>query len=212
MDIEIYLWLTVFAVYFVLTPALVFLQHERLHRLRWRRRERVLKRQGAPGGSFRGDGPAGRIDGFIVEHRGAPGSVKVVVVASLVLGHMFIPGLFAGLCGLPIYGLGLLSIPGLVLAARIYNNAFGLLRCDREAARAARELQRFAYTLNVVVLLLMGLVATVWLHPLLVFTSVYAVISMIHGYGLGVAADAIDAARDGAIPERVSGVSAGARV
>ncbi len=196
MNIENYLWLTVFVVYFVIAPALVFQQQERLHRLRWCRRERVLKQQHAPGGSFRGDGPAGRLDGFVVERRGAPGSVKAVVVASIVLGHMFIPGLLAGLCGLPIYGVGLLSIPGLILSARIYHNAFGLLRCERVAARAARGLRRFAYTLNALVLLLMGLLATSWMNPMIVFTSVYAVISLIHGYGLGIAADAIDAAHE----------------
>lgn len=69
-----------------------------------------------PGGPFRDElDEAPRR--YVVEHRGAPREVKVVIVVSLVLGHMFVPGLLAGLFGLPIYGVGLVSIPGLWLTA-----------------------------------------------------------------------------------------------
>jgi len=80
--------------------------------------------------------------------------VKVVATTSFVLGHMFVPGLLAGLAGLAYFGLGLLAVPGLVLAARIYSNAFGLLRCELDAAVQAHQLQRFALCLNVIVVVI----------------------------------------------------------
>lgn len=184
--------LTLLFVYFVLIPAVTFLDQERRHRLRWRWRQRVRRSEPAPGGPFRDEEPS-RVQEYMVERRGAPREVKVVAVVSLVLGHMFIPGLFAGLFGLVFYGVGLMSIPGLVLAARIYRNAYGLLRCEPAAAEIARELQRFANLLNVVVLSVAGLLLMIDMHWLSVFISVYALISLLHAHGLGRAADAIDA-------------------
>ncbi|MEM9459768.1 MAG: hypothetical protein AAGF11_36665 [Myxococcota bacterium] len=184
--------LTLLFVYFVLIPATTFLDQERRYRLRWRWRQRVRRSEPAPGGPFR-DEESGRVREYVVERHGAPRVVKVVAVASLVLGHMFIPGLFAGLFGLPFYGLGLMSIPGLVLAARIYGNAYGLLRCEPAAAIKARELQHFANVLNVVVLVATELLLMIDTLPIFVFIAVYALVSLLHAHGLGLAADAIDA-------------------
>lgn len=190
-----------FFVYFVVLPAVTYLHHEAKNRLRWRRREVVPVPEEVAGGPFRDDGPADprRARDYVAEHRGAPTSVKVTVVVSLVLGHMFIPGLFSGLFGLVFYGIGVISIPGLILSVRIYKNAFAILRCDPNAAKEARELRTFALTLNVVVLCvvtLLGLAAPE-LIGLVAFTAVYACISILHAEALGAAANAIDAVHTG---------------
>lgn len=189
-----------FVLYFVVVPALTFLRQEAKHRHRWRRRWQVVVPEAAPGGPFRDeDGAEPSSYRYMAEQPGAPRRVKVVAVVSLVLGHMFVPGLLAGLCGLPFYGLGLVSIPGLVLAARIYRNAFGLLRCDPRAAAEARRLEELATYLNVIVLAVVAVLTLLWgLQALGVFTAVYACISLLHGVGLRRAAAAIDAVHAGA--------------
>ena len=190
---------SLFLLYFVVVPALTFLRQEPRHRDRWRRRWQVMVPEATPGGSFRDDASSRYPSRYMAEQHGAPRAVKVVAVASLVLGHMFVPGALAGLYGLPIYGLGLISIPGLVLAARIYRNAFGLLRCDPLAATEARRLEAFAIHLNAIVLAVVAVGTLAWgPNALLVFTAVYACISLVHAYGLGRAAAAIDAVHSGA--------------
>lgn len=193
MDVVISIaWVSI--VYFVIVPALTYLRHEAAHREGWRRRILVEVAEPTPGGPFRDEGEEGSRRRYVAEVRGAPRHVKVVVVTSLVLGHMFLPGLLAGLFGLPFYGVGLVSIPGLWLAAAIYGNAFGLLRCAPQAAARARRLERFAIGLNVAVLAVV-VVLSLWAgpHPLVVLTAVYACISIAHAHGLGRAADAVDA-------------------
>lgn len=177
--------------YFVAIPAATFLRCERNHRLRWVRQTRMLRAEGEPGAPFR-TAAAGGLDrwrGYVVERRGAPATVKVVATTSLVLGHMFVPGLLMGLLGLLYCGLGVIAVPGLLLAARIYRNAFGLLRCEPEAALEAWSLRRFAIRLNVVVLGLAAVWATMFgFDPLAIFTTGYAVVSLVHARGLGLAA------------------------
>ncbi len=192
--------LTVMVVYFVVVPALVFLYLEAEHRDRWRRRWLVEVPEPTPGGPFRDeDRVASSRRRYVAEHRGAPREVKVLIVTSLVLGHMFVPGLLAGLYGLMIYGVGLVSIPGLVLAAGIYRNAYGLLRCDPEAAVHARRLRRFSIGLNIVVLAIVAVfLMGAGPEPIVLFTGVYACISLLHAEGLGRAADAVDRVHGGA--------------
>lgn len=198
MQPQVVFTFTLLLLYFVVVPALTFLRKEQRYRDRWRRRWQVVVPEAAPGGPFRdedGDEPSR----YMAEQPGAPRVVKVVAVTSLVLGHMFVPGLLAGLCGLPFYGLGLVSIPGLLLAARIYRNAFGLLRCDPAAAAEARRLEELASILNVLVLAVVGVCTLLWgLNALVAFTAVYACISLLHGAGLRHAAAAIDAVHAGA--------------
>lgn len=87
---------------------------------------------------------------------GPPGVVRAAAVGSWALGAMFIPGLGAGLFGLLLMGLGLVSVPGLILAARLFLLGAPLLRAEPEAAVKARALARFARVLNYVVLGLCG--------------------------------------------------------
>jgi hypothetical protein len=189
-----FLLVSAFVAYFVIIPAGTFFLCEERHRDRWRQRWLVEVAEPTPGGPFRDEDGAAPPRRYVVEHRGAPRHVKGLVVVSLVLGHMFVPGLLAGLCGLPIYGLGLASLPGLWLAAGIYRNAFAVLRCEPAAAAEARRLQRFSERLNVVVIAVVLVLGLVWgFNPLSLFTIVYACISLRHAHCLGRAADAIDA-------------------
>lgn len=188
---ELMFWVVAGVGYFVAIPAATFLRCERNHRLRWIRQTRMLRAEGQAGAPFRTPATGGleRWRGYVVERRGAPATVKVVATTSLVLGHMFVPGLLMGLLGLVYGGLGVLAVPGLLLAARIYRNAFGLLRCEPEAALEAWSLRRFAIRLNVVVLGLAAVWSTmVGVDALAIFTTVYAVVSLVHARGLGLAA------------------------
>ncbi len=190
-------WVAVWAGYFVVIPAATFLSWERGHRLRWVRQTRVLRDESGPGAPLRTAAVDAQHEwrGFVVERRGAPTVVKVVATTSLVLGHMFVPGLLAALAGFLFYGVGLLAVPGLVLAARIYSNAFGLLRCELDAALQAQELQRFAVRLNVVILVAVAVwVVCFGLDFVPIVTASYAMISLLHAHGLGLAADEISAA------------------
>lgn len=85
---------------------------------------------------------------------GPPMAVRVAALGSWVLGTMFVPGLLLGLGGLLFVGLGLISIPGLILAARLFLLGAPLLRAEPAAALKARSLARFARVLNYVVLAL----------------------------------------------------------
>lgn len=195
MQLEALVWLTAFLAYFVAIPAITFINYERTHRHRWRRFEHVLVPATAHT-PFREVDPTTPWHAYTIERHGAPNWVKVVVVTSLVLGHMFLPGLVMGLFGLMAMGIGLVSIPGLVLAARIYANAFAILRNDPLAATEARALRIFAWVLNVVVIIVAGglVVATPELWALSTFMMGYAMISLLHAEALGWVASAIDRA------------------
>jgi hypothetical protein len=206
MDPEAMLVLLLALLYFVVVPALTYLFKERRHRYAWRRRWLVEVPEHGPGGSFRDQDGEHATTRYLVERRGAPLQVKVVAVASLVLGHMFVPGLLMGLLGLFFaQGVGLVAIPGLVLAARIYRNAFGLLRCEPLAATEARLLRVFSIVLNAVVMVVVSVIAwkaggdhgsiEVWL-----FFWSYGLVSLLHAHGLGHAADAIDAVHQDPVP------------
>ncbi len=85
---------------------------------------------------------------------GPPLFVRAAAIGAWVLGCMFLPGLLAGLLGLIVYGLGLISVPGLVVAARLFLLGGPLLRAEPAAAEKARSVARLARVLNYVVLTL----------------------------------------------------------
>ncbi len=97
-------------------------------------------------------------DGVVERLRadGPPAAVRAAALGCWVLGTMFVPGLALGLYGLVFAGLGLISIPGLILAARLFLLGAPLLRAEPAAAAKARSLARFARVLNYVVLALCG--------------------------------------------------------
>lgn len=82
----------------------------------------------------------------------APRLVRWTAFSCFLFGQMFVPGLVVGLFGLIMAGVGLLSIPGLITAAKIYRVGFALLRREpRVAVFRAREAAAWALWLNGVI-------------------------------------------------------------
>jgi hypothetical protein len=121
---------------------------------------------------------------------GPPAVVRAAAFASFFLGQMFLPGLLLGLVGLFYSGLGLLSVPGLVLAWRVFGLGVGLLRRTPGVARRAERAATFAYVLNAVVFAA-GFVFTFAKPPLGPVLIGYAFVSIGHGALLRRAAAAL---------------------
>lgn len=79
----------------------------------------------------------------------APRAVRLAAFASLLLGQMFVPGLLMGLFGLLAIGLGLVSVPGLIVAARVWLSGLHLLSGTPERLRKARASARLSARYNV---------------------------------------------------------------
>lgn len=102
----------------------------------------------------------------------APRTIRRTALWSIYMGQMALPGGLLGLFGTVFAGIGLISIPGMILAIRIWRLGYALLRRDPKAEDEARGLARFANWLNVV-----GVAAAVVLF--LVFPTVeIAVVSL----------------------------------
>jgi hypothetical protein len=136
---------------------------------------------------------------------------------------MFVPGLLLGLFGLVAAGLGLVSIPGLYLAGRLFFLGRPLLLGEPAAAAKARSLAKFARILNYVVLSACGLGAALQLanlrhpgtHPdlavslfMVLSVAAYAGVSLAHAALLDRAAAAVDA-QNAVGDEALSGVRVG---
>lgn len=141
---------------------------------------------------------------------GPPWFVHVTAVMCWVLGAAFVPGVVAALVGLLAMGVGLVAVPGLILAARLFRLGGPLLRGESDAADRARGAARFARVLNYVVLA----VATVGglamvpemvreglsgdageAFALAAVTALYACVSLVHARLLDRSAEAIDVER-----------------
>jgi hypothetical protein len=140
---------------------------------------------------------------------GPPGVVHAAAIGCWILGVAFVPGLLAGLIGLVAGGVGLVSIPGLVLAWKLFFLGAPLLRGDADAAERATDAAVFARMLNYVVLGLCAVAATLvglefskrgqWSGDLpgtlglTLSIAFYACVSLVHARLLVRAAEAIDA-------------------
>jgi hypothetical protein len=141
--------------------------------------------------------------------RGAPAVVKIAAWTSLLLGQMFVPGLAWALVGLLYMGLGLVSIPGLVVAARCFWSAVLLLRRDPRAAEYAAKTARYATILNAIIVV--GCAGTFLFAVLqggsdgtvglVVGTLVYALLSLGHAWLLNRAGEAVADERQRSSPE-----------
>ncbi len=80
----------------------------------------------------------------------APGLVRLAAGSSIVLGSMFVPGLALGLFGLFAGGIGLVSIPGLFVAASLWGVGHQLLR--RQKAERAVSIATWSLIMNVIIL------------------------------------------------------------
>ncbi len=150
---------------------------------------------------------------------GPPMDVKIAALGAWGLGQMFLPGLALGLFGLIVL-VGVVSIPGLILAWKLFFLGKPLLNGEHEAAEKARGLATFATVLNVIVLVVTALLSLFaifgnrgsFTHNLLSTamlagpTALYAVISLVHASYLRKAAAAIDANAAAQDAERATGV------
>jgi hypothetical protein len=108
--------------------------------------------------TFRDRTPVGHGEGAFRQAEvvavGAPETVpRVISLAALTsyfCGVSIIPGALAGLVGVFVYGLGLVSIPGIVVAWRIARAGGALMRRAPDAPERARSAANWAIALNVV--------------------------------------------------------------
>ena len=96
---------------------------------------------------------------------GPPALVHVTAVLCWIFGVAFLPGLAATLIGLLAMGIGVVGIPGLIAAARLFRLGGPLLRGEPQAAKTAREVSRYVRWLYFVVL---AVPAVFGLSPILI--------------------------------------------
>lgn len=132
---------------------------------------------------------------------GAPRVVRAAAFASYFLGQMFLPGLLCVVYGLLYYGLGLVGIPGLILAFRVFVLGTHLLRREPGVVERAERAAYFAFVLNALVVAVgLGFVGVCGANgyetqgvSFGVFLIVYALVSIGHGVLLKQAAVAMRA-------------------
>lgn len=170
---------------FVLIPALVSLSVfsglytyrscERRHRSKWQRAHEGTLRKRAP------------------EH------IRRTALWSIYMGQMALPGGLLGLFGMLAMGLGLVSIPGMILAVRIWRLGFAMLRRDPDAEAEARKLERFAVVLNLVgvavAVVLFFVFANAETGMLSLFILGYAAVSFAHAKAMRRCAELLAAER-----------------
>ena len=81
----------------------------------------------------------------------APSIVRWAALSCFFFGQMFLPGLFFGLFGLIAMGVGLVSIPGLIIAARLWAAGIHLLKGTPDAVGKARSAARWSVQLNALI-------------------------------------------------------------
>jgi hypothetical protein len=162
----------------LLAAALPYAVVEARWRWRWREVEsgEVAAHQGALG-VYRAEGT---VPTFL---RQAPPLVRWAAYTSLLFGQMFVPGLLLGSFGLLAGGIGLVSIPGLITAAKLYRSGLQLLHRDpRESYFSARSAAAWALWLNAIVFAGSLVVALAPLRP--TSTAAWQLMLFINGYGL----------------------------
>ncbi|MEM6292870.1 MAG: hypothetical protein AAGA54_16465 [Myxococcota bacterium] len=176
-----------FAGFFAVLNAVTYVVCERRNRAQWSRD--IIWRADDPGvhPTYRGGDVEGAAPYVGPEpNPRAPASVRGIAMWSIGMGQMLIPGAAAACFGVIIYGLGLVGIPGCILAARIWALGPALLRADPRAVEKSKSIARFAEVLNGVVLA----VALVMLFeggdlvPLALFTMAYACVSLAHAFAI----------------------------
>ncbi|HQY64382.1 MAG: hypothetical protein IPF92_18945 [Myxococcales bacterium] len=167
-----------------LAGAVVYLREEAKTRPTWqtfRKAPEVLDRS-----AYRSGGPV-----FTGHLERAPGVVRLAALSCFVMGSMFLPGLAWALLGLVAMGAGLLSIPGLVLAAWLWLSGSKLLRCDPVGAVSAARAAAVSFYFNVLLVLASATALALdsrELGPLALFVGAYALLSIGQAILLAVAA------------------------
>jgi hypothetical protein len=114
-----------FGTLFALIAAIPFWVTEKRWRWRWQEVQAGLLPVDAHANAFRDGGAT--VPTF---HRSAPTRLRWAAYSCIFFGQMFVPGLIAGVFGLLALGIGVVSIPGLITAAKLYGTGFALLRRD----------------------------------------------------------------------------------
>jgi hypothetical protein len=149
------------------------------HRWRWRWRE-------VPAGlapAHEASGAVYRQEGTVSTYlREAPPLIRMAAFSCLLFGQMFVPGLLVGAFGLIVGGIGMVSIPGLITAAKLYCAGLALLRREPRAAYfGARNAAAWALWLNGTIFAVTTSIALVARISSVDFWAFYATLN---GYGL----------------------------
>jgi hypothetical protein len=151
---------------------------------RWRWRWREIETGRMPG--FTGDTGVYRELPSVPRYGDrAPRLVRAAAFTCFLFGQMFVPGLIVGAYGLVMCGVGVVAVPGLITAAKLYGAGLALLR--REPRRSyfdARNAAAWALWLNAVLFVLS-------LAPMIFTPSFAAVFVTLNGYGLASVAQAL---------------------
>ena len=158
---------------------------ERRHRARWWRSERrAIPQTDSP---FRRDDEAAPTREILVQAR-APKLIRNTALWSIYMGQMAVPGALLGLVGVVFgAGLGLISVPGLILAVRIWRLGYALLRRDGDAEHEARALYRFAVWLNLAMFAIASVITLfvgVLFIPVAAVIAVYGAVSFAHALAM----------------------------
>jgi hypothetical protein len=175
MSAMIQLLVIAFAAAFLAALPYVFLESR--WRFRWREIEAGRIAADAGGGIYRA---AGDVPQYLTE---APRLVRWTAYSCFLFGQMFVPGLVTGLFGTMMAGIGLVSIPGLITAAKIYRAGFSLLRREpRLAYFRLRDAASWALWLNAIIMLGSVVVMATPLRPH--SASGQGLVLFIDGYGV----------------------------
>jgi hypothetical protein len=177
MSFEVFSTLLMIVLGMLTAAGLPYLVVER--RWRWRWREVTAGEIAA-----HDDGATGvyRVEGTVPTYlRKAPRLVRVAAFSCILFGQMFVPGLLLGAFGLLAGGIGMVSIPGLITAAKLYRAGFALLRREpRVAYFAARGAATWALWLNGVIF---GLFVMVALLTRTASNDFWGLFVFVNGYG-----------------------------
>lgn len=158
--------------------AIPFTLIERRWRWRWQEVEAGRVAIDADDAPFR---ESGTVPSYL---RGAPGEVRIAAFTCLLFGQMFVPGLALGAIGLLFGGLGFISIPGLIVASKLYHAGLTLLRRDppesywklRDATAWALWWNGIAFALSLAAALLLRGHGSFW--PLFFLVNGYGALSV----------------------------------
>ena len=157
--------------------ALPYLIVEGRWRWRWQEIERGRVAVDGAAGVYRSGGEVPR---YLVE---APRLVRVAAYSCFLFGQMFVPGLVMGMFGMVAAGIGLVSIPGLITAAKVYRAGLALLRRQpRVAYFRARDAAAWALWLNGIALGGSFLLMATPLRPM--SHSAWGIMAFVDGYGV----------------------------
>lgn len=168
---------------FVFTGLATYTICERRHRARWTRFEqRPDPHETSPFRDEAGPPPTRTV---MVQQR-APKLIRTTALWSIYMGQMAVPGGMLGLFGLVFGGLGLIGVPGMILAVRIWRLGYAMLRRDHDAEHEARALHRFAVRLNAILIAFACVLALLddAFVGVLVVQVIYGAVSLAHAHAM----------------------------